>query len=135
MPTVLQIMGQETPQWVEGMSLLPRAHDRSVPGREFTVTTVPFANPGDPVSAVDNIRRRLATAPVTTVTADEWALVHSVSEGLSELYHLPSDPAQNQNVIFDNPQVARDIHQYLVKFMRDTNLPEALLKPRLELRI
>ena len=135
MPTVLQIMGQETPQWVEGMSLLPRAHDLSVPGREFTVTTVPFANPGDPVSAVDNIRRRLATAPVTTVTADEWALVHSVGEGLSELYHLPSDPAQNKNVISDNPQVARDIHQYLVKFMRDTNLPESLLKPRLELRI
>ena len=135
MPTVLEIMGQEVPEWVDGNSLLARARDRSLPGREFTVTTVPFANVGDPVRSVDNIRRRLARAPVTTVTVDEWTLLYGVDEGLSQLYHLPSDPRQQRDVIREKSDVAEEIHQYLVKFMRGTDLPDALLKPRLELRV
>ena len=42
---------------------------------------------------------------------------------------------QGRNVILDNPDVARDVHEYLVRFMRETSVPEHLLKPRLELRI
>ena len=135
MPTVLDIMGQETPSWVEGRSLLSRTHDRTLPGREFAVSTVPFANPGDPVRSVDNIRRSLGRAPVTTVTTAEWSLLYSVDEGMSQLYHVRSDPSQLENVISGNGAAARDVHEHLVRFMRETNLPDTLLKPRLELRL
>jgi arylsulfatase A-like enzyme len=135
MPTVLDIMGRGIPDWVQGRSLLKSVRDRSTPGREYAITTVPFANPGDLVRSVDNIRRMLARAPVTTVTVDQWALLDTVDEGLSELYHLPSDPGQQRNVILDNPGVARDVHEYLVRFMRETSVPEHLLNPRRELRI
>ena len=135
MPTVLDLMDKRIPESVEGISILPKVRDTSLPGRDFTITTVPFANPGDTVDSVDNIRRRLGIAPITTVTVDDWALLYSVDPGLSQLYHLPSDPLQQSNVIEENPDLARQVHERLVKFMKDTNIPGALAKPRTELRI
>ncbi len=135
MPTVLDIMGQNIPGWVEGSSLLPKVHDRSAPGMDFTVTTIPFADPGDTVLIVDNARRNLYSSPVVTVNTDKWSFLYAVEEGMSELYDLSSDPAQENNVIAGNADVARGIHRDLVDFMRRTNLPERLLKSRLELRI
>ena len=133
MPTVLEIMGREVPDWVEGRSMLAGAREPSTAGRDFAVTTVPFADPGDPVRSVDNIRRSLDHAPVTTVTTDRWALLFSPGDDRSELYDLASDPAQAKNVIAENADAARDVHGMLVKFMRDTNLPEALVRSRREL--
>lgn len=109
--------------------------DPSTDGRPFTVTTVPFADPGDPVRSVDNFRRKLASSLVTTISTDEWVLLYTTDEGRSQLYHLPSDPGQERNVISDNLDVARGIHRNLVQFMHDTNLPERLMRPRLDLRM
>ena len=135
MPTALEIMGRDIPGWVEGSSMMPKLHDRALPGRDFTVTTMPFANVGDPVRSVDDFRRWLMRAPSTTITAGEWSLLYSPEEGLSELYHLTSDPSQRDNVVSDKVGVAKDVHEHLIKFMRETTLPEHLMKPRLELRI
>ena len=135
MPTVLDVMGKSIPDSVEGASLLPKVHDPSLPGRDFAVSTIPFANPGDSVNSVDNIKRRLGFAPVTTVTTDEWSLLYSSDEGMSQLYHLPSDPGQHADAIGANPDVARSVHERLVKFMADTSLPESLRRPRAELRL
>ena len=103
MPTVLDLMGREIPDWVEGESLVPSIQDPSTPGREFTITTVPFANPGDPVRSVDHVRRNLLVSPVTTVTTSDWALLYS-PDGESELYCLASDPRQERNAIGANPR-------------------------------
>ena len=117
------------------MSLLPRARDTSTPGREFVVSTIPFANPGDPVRSVDNIRRQLGASPVTTVTSGDWALLFSMDEGMSELYDLSGDPRQQNNVIHQRPEIAGELHQLLVKFMRETSVPDGLLNPRLKMRM
>ena len=135
MPTVLELTGQEKPAWVEGTSLLSRMWDPAAPGRDFTVTTIPFANVGDPVRSVDDFRRWLMRAPATTITVRDWSLIYSPEEGLSELYHLPSDLSQERNVIATQPAVAADVHRRLVEFMRATTVPDHLLTPRLELRI
>ena len=135
MPTVLEMTDQEKPAWVEGTSLLSRMWDPAAPGRDFTVTTIPFANVGDPVRSVDDFRRWLMRAPATTVTVRDWSLVYSPEEGLSELYHLPSDPSQERNVIATQTAMATDVHHRLVEFMRATTVPDHLLTPRLELRI
>ena len=135
MPTVLDVIGKDIPGWVEGESLLPKVQDPSLPGRDFTISTVPFANPGDSVDSVDNIRRRLGRAPVTTVTTDEWSLLYSIDAGMSQLYHLPSDAGQGADLIGDQPEAAREVHKSLLKFMADTRLPDALKGPRSELRL
>ena len=94
MPTVLDTLGQPLPSILDGRSLMPAVRGDSMSGREFNVSTIPFANPGDDVRSVDNIKRLLATGVVTTVTSDDWALLYSVDPGVSELYDLRADPSQ-----------------------------------------
>ena len=135
MPTVLELFGQEVPGWVEGGSLLSGMKDRSAKGRDYVVSTIPFANVGEEVRSVDNVGWPLTVPPVTTVTAVDWSLLFSVEPGMSELYHLASDPGQENNVIHEKPEVAKELHQYLVKFMRDTRVAPDLIRPREELRL
>ena len=135
MPTVLDIAGVSSPGNVHGASLLPRMRDSSAAGREFTVSTIPFANPGDEVRSVDSIRRNLVNSQVTTITAGDWSLLYSTDEGMSELYNLSNDPAQENNIISGNLEVAKEVHQYLLKFMRETGVSDHLLKPRQEFRL
>ena len=135
MPTVLDIAGVRSPGNVHGTSLLQRMRDSSAAGREFTVSTIPFANPGDEVRSVDSIRRNLVNSQVTTITAGDWSLLYSTDEGMSELYNLANDPAQENNIISGNLEVAKEVHQYLLKFMRETGVSDHLLKPRQEFRL
>ena len=134
MPTVLDLLDMEIPAYVQGRSLVPRMQDTSLSGREYVVSSIPFANPGDPVQSVDNLLRTLSDSPVTTITAGEWSLLYSPEAGRSELYNLKSDPNQLNNVIGTHIDEAREVHKLLVEFMRETNVPDRLLKPRLELR-
>ena len=99
------------------------------------ISSIPFANPGDPVRSVDDLLRPLADHPVTTITSGEWSLLYSPEEGRSELYNLTSDPHQLENVIGSHFDEAREVHRLLVEFMYETEVPDRLLRPRLELRI
>ena len=109
--------------------------DPSLAGRDFTVTTVPFANPGDAVNAVDDRRRRMSHANVTTITTDEWALLYSPGDTRSELYNLKADPKQESNIIARYPDRAEAIHERFVDFMRETGLAPHMLEYRKRLLI
>ena len=133
-PTVIDILGQEMPSGVEGQSLLPAMKDSSVTGREYVVSGPPFVNAGESVEWVDGFLRIMEKNSSVTVTTQEWSLIYAVEPGVSELFHLSSDPKQKRNVIDEHTEVAQELHQQLVKFLRETNVPASLLKPRLELR-
>ena len=135
MPTVLDLLGLDIPVFVQGRSLAPAIRDNSSSGREFVVSSLPFANPGDPVLSVDNFLRDLKDPPVTTVTSGEWSLLYSTAPGVSQLYNLRTDPQQLDNVIGRHTDIARDIHRLLLDFMRENEVPERLLQPRLDLRL
>jgi hypothetical protein len=128
-------MELEVPAEVEGHSLLPMMQDTNLKGRDFVVISHPFSNPMDITREVDGQERVVLGGSDTTINTDEWSLIYSVDEGESWLYHLASDPKQEKNVINEHPEVARDLHQLLVKFMRENNLAPHLLEPRLELRL
>jgi arylsulfatase A-like enzyme len=135
MPTVLEIVGYDCPSFVEGRPLLSTIGDPSSCGREFVVSSIPFANPGDPIRSVDNFLRMLKVSTVTTITAGNFSLLFSPDAGMSQLFDLSADARQDHNIIAFRPEVAEELHQLLVRFMKDTHVPEYLLKPRLELRI
>ena len=135
MPTVLDLFGQEIPSCVEGNSLLPAIKDPSKPGHEHVFTACPFINAGDTDQLVDHILRKCVTPSMATITTDEWSMLYDVEPGGSELYNLKSDPGQGKNVISQHPDIARELHQLLVKFMHETNVPQRLLEPRLELHL
>ena len=134
MPTVLDILGKEIPPVVEGQSLLPMMEDTNLKGREFVISTQPFSKPGQITRQVDGRERKMTVGSSTTITTDEWSLLYSTEPGESWLYHLPSDPAQEKNVAGQRPDVARALHQHLVKFMHDYSLSPELRDARMELR-
>ena len=84
---------------------------------------------------MDNFLRDLKDPPVTTVTSGRWSLLYSPEPGVSQLYDLSTDPHQNDNVIEMHMDVAGELHRLLLEFMRETEVPERLLQPRLELRM
>ncbi|UCD09027.1 MAG: sulfatase [Dehalococcoidales bacterium] len=135
MPTILDLFGQEIPSYVEGRSLLPAVRDTKTPGREVVFTACPFINAGDTDQLVDHLLRRCVVPSMTTVTTDEWSFLHDCAPGGSELYNMKSDPDQLNNVIDQHPDIARNMHKYLVDFMRETNVPQRLQEPRLELKL
>jgi len=135
MPSVLSVLGQEAHVKVEGCSLLPIITNCNQKGREFVISTHPFTNQLTLIRSVDGQPRLMKTSSVTTVTTDEWSLLYNVEPGQSLLYHLPSDPKQEKNIINEHLEIARDIHQLLVKFMHEHNLPQELCEPRLQLRL
>lgn len=135
MPTVLDIMGQKIHDKVEGHSLLPMTKDTSIKGRKFVITGHPFANRYTVIHSVDGRERPVLVDTDTTVTTEEWSLLYSTQPGESWLYHLPSDPKQEKNVINKHPEVAKELHQLLVKFMHDYNVASELRDPRSELKL
>lgn len=135
MPTVLDMLACDIPEYVEGQSLLPMIKDPLVKGREYTISSIPFANPGDPVRSVDNFLRMLKAPTVTTVTTETHALLYSPERGQSKLYHLSLDPGQQEDIISKEPEIGKQLHQYLVDFMQNTQLAEYLMQPRLELKL
>jgi hypothetical protein len=84
---------------------------------------------------VDNVSRTLREPLVTTVTSAEWALLYSPAPGRSELFHLPTDPRQERNVIETHAAVARDHHRMLLEFLDQSRVPARLIEPRRELRM
>jgi hypothetical protein len=84
---------------------------------------------------VDNVSRKLRDPLVTTVTSAEWSLLYTSLPGRSELFHLPSDPRQEKNVIGSHPGVAGDHHRMLLEFLAETRVPAPLVEPRRELRL
>ncbi|MBN2060661.1 MAG: sulfatase [Deltaproteobacteria bacterium] len=135
MPTVLDILDIEIPSRVEGKSLLPMVKDQSAAGRDYVVSAHPFINAGDKLRSVDDITRVIEKDSTATVTTDEWSLLYNVDPGASELYHLPSDPHQERNIINEKPEKARELHQILIQYMKETNISEHIMNQRLELRI
>jgi len=135
MPTILDLFDQEIPSYVEGKSLLQAVKDPSKPGRDYVITSCPLINAGDTDQLVDHILRKCVVPSMATVTNEEWSLLHDCEPGGSELYNLKADPDQQNNVIGEHPDIARELHKYLVDFMRETNVPQRLQEPRLELNI
>ena len=135
MPTVLDLLGLEIPGFVQGRSLAPALRDPKAQGRDFVVSSLPFANVGDPVHSVDNLLRVLTEPPVTTVTSGGLEPpVQPVPRSLEAL-QPGADPKQADDVIERHMDVASELHRKLVRFMRETEVPERLLTPRLELRM
>ena len=69
---------------------------------------------------------------MTTVTSVGWSLLHSLPPEVCKLCNLTADPRQSTNVIEPLFDMASELHQKLISFIRETEVPERLLEPRLE---
>jgi len=143
--SIYELAGVETPKTVQGKSLVPIIKKEVDELRPLAVSSP---------SIVQGLRvRRLST-----ITTKEWALIYGGSyiepgEATTRavddfkrkehdyygpgagpaLYHLPSDPKQEKNVLEENIEVARSIHAQYVKFLEELGTPEEYLQNRRQL--
>lgn len=132
LPTILDLAGVALPSGAaaHGRSLLPLVRGDSAPGREFVVTAMPLANPGEGVRVVDSGLREVLEFQPATVTTSEWSLLYSARGEAVELYHLPGDPHQERNVAGEHPDVVREIFQRYVGLLRELGTSPTYLEPR-----
>ena len=98
-------------------------------GREYVISGHPFTVAPDKDGIIPG--RLLYRSPGwdTTITTNEWALLYSLKDPC-ELYHLPSDPNQEKNVIKEHPEEAKELYSYLIKFMRENKQQQSNLLSR-----
>jgi arylsulfatase A-like enzyme len=132
MPTVLELLGVPVPDGLRlhGRSLLPAIRGEGSPGRPITVTTMPLANPGEEVRVVDSVLRRVMEFQPATISTPEWSLLYAARGEPVELYHLPSDPHQAENVAAAHPGVVHDLHRAYVDLLEETQTAPGYLEPR-----
>ena len=116
LPTILEMAGVADPGTTEGVSLLPVINDGTSPTHPAVV-------------AGRSLKTPLAQDPLLMVTDGEWSLQHGGGHVASMLYHLPSDPQQQNNVLGSNCATARSLHSYLINFLESLNTEAALLDP------
>jgi len=111
MPTLLELAGIESPDFIQGSSVLSL-----IKGRRRKVR-------GIAVTGSTSVGRR---AVELTVTSERWSLIHPVRRGGWELYDLKNDPRQKKNVIAKHAAVAEDLHEKLLGWLAEHDAPEWL---------
>lgn len=109
LPTVLQVVGAETPPGVVGASLLPIVEGRS-PGRSFVY--------------VWGIPEKLRTR--------EWSLLRG-EDGSTELYDTVRDPGETTDVAADRPAVVHALSRQLDAIKLSQTPPDPKKNPKADL--
>lgn len=121
MPTVLEFGGVEIPECVQGKSFLPVLQGKKKEIRDFVVSCGSLLKPPQRI----------------TVTTKEWSYIPVNSDRKTddldrpvthELYHLPSDPGQTQNLYHEKRDVAKDLQDKLLTHLESLGPGKKLLK-------
>jgi arylsulfatase A-like enzyme len=116
MPTILELAGVAPPSRVQTASLLPLLRGEADRVRDCAVSSWSFRN--------------WSRYRPSTLWTEEWSLVYWRVGIQPELYHLPTDPAQNQNIYLDHQDVARELHGRYVRLLQELDTPAAHYWPR-----
>ena len=133
MPTLLELLGLEVPQGIQGRSFVSVLRGETEDFRDYCVTSLPLSRPGAKTKIVDNVTRSIEALQVSTVTTDKWTLLCGMSDSPAELYDLENDPEESRNVISENRAEAERLHGKYVEFLEEAGTAEDLLAPRREL--
>ncbi|SEE85512.1 sulfatase family protein [Ruania alba] len=114
-PTVLDLVGADTPAWMEARSLLGACTGADWRGREYV-----FAE-----HARDGILTE--TALMTMVRSSDWKLVEFVDSDQGQLFDLRSDPMEEQS-LWDDPaclSVKAELRQTISRWRAESALHTA----------
>jgi arylsulfatase A-like enzyme len=135
LPTILEFFELPTPSDIHGLSLWPLIRGERNAIREFAVSGRHSQNTGGSAAsrvstagAFDGAAGLETPGEPVTITTPDWAYV-CLPQGLgaSELYDLRTDPGQSRNVVDENAEVARGLHNQLVHFLGDHGMPDEML--------
>jgi len=120
MPTLLDLAGASVPSDLHGGSILPALKGEGAGPRSTAVSSGKL--PDDP-----------GVLAYSTITDGEWTLMHPGANASPELYHLPSDPAQTQNVMHEHRTIATDLHHAYLDLLNQIDTPPERLALRQQL--
>jgi arylsulfatase A-like enzyme len=109
--TVLDLAGIPAVSWAQGHSLVPMLNGQV----------------GQQKFAVGGCHPHKGRVGCLSVWTDEWSLVYSPIHGLggSELFHIPTDPRHEHNVISKHPAPAQELFQRLEQWMKQLGVSSA----------
>jgi len=137
MPTLLELAGAPLPDSVHGKSLLPLLQGSDQPLREVAVSSwaiihQPLARSPLNPDAYTWFEQARKTKP-STVTDGEWALICGAQDVVPELYHLPSDPAQEHSVLGKHRPQALRLHRAYLELLASLGTHPEFVNRRREL--
>jgi arylsulfatase A-like enzyme len=133
MPTILELADADIPESAQAKSLVPLLSSKGRENWDYVVTAHPLKQAGETTRVVDDRERTAASNQPSTITSKDWSLIYSIAGEPAELYHLPSDPNQEDNILDANRDVAADLIQDYVSMLKDSNVSGHLIDQRLKL--
>ncbi len=123
MPTLLELAGaSQPPQTLDGISLVPLLKDPAATlGRDAIYMHFPGYLEGYGT-------RQWRTAPVGAIRSGPWKLMEFFEDGRIELFNLRDDIGEKRNVVATHPDKARELHQKLIAWRKQTHA--AMPSPR-----
>lgn len=130
MPSILEFMGVEIPQNLDGHSFWPLVEGRSEEGRPYAVSNrFPQVFGGADGAAFDGWVGTDRVVEPGTVTTDTWTMIIAPQGLPSELYNIAEDPAQMHNIIDDYPEIAEKLRTTWLSFLTSHGASEERLRP------
>jgi arylsulfatase A-like enzyme len=149
MPTLIELAGAQDPGTMHGKSLAPLLAGDQRALRPAAVSSwavihepkerMPAAtsmaqirSPGDSASGYSWLKQAWSVKP-STVNDGEWALICGARDVEPELYHLPSDPAQQRNVFAQHRDEAKRLHEAYIALLESLGTNEEFVARRRDL--
>jgi len=110
LPTILDLVGGQTPSWSEGTSLVPALEGRSLPQRFLFSMTLE-----------SNSIFRPITQGTVAVIDDEFKYIERLGTQDRSLYRYKTDPFEEQNLINSEPAMARRMEDVLATQLGEVN--------------
>ncbi|MFK8112486.1 MAG: sulfatase [Rubripirellula sp.] len=113
MPTFAEVAGTETPPEIDGDSIL-RLLDHSASDQRDLLWHFPYYHPE---STFHKVPKRIGvddgftsqTRPHSVLRSGPWKLIHFYEHDRDQLFHLPSDPAEQEDLAKKQPRKAAEL--------------------------
>ncbi len=144
MPTILELAEAEAPETIQGMSLLQLVWKENIAWRDIVVSSPSLIHgpiDGQRVSVITKewlliycgqISRALREAPPErrTKIVDGLERLQKITgeRPRNELYYLPKDPSQTDDILNGNRDVAEQLHAELVRLLEAVGTRKEVLK-------
>ena len=141
LPSILEFVDIPVPDHVQGRSFWPLLTGNGVDARQYA-----FSSRFPPAAGMVGYKAAEGatfdgwvgsdrTVEPSTVTNDEWAYIAAPAGMPSELYHLPTDPAQTTNVIDQQPSLAEQMRTEWLNFLVQNGASEKRIQPFLDANV
>ncbi|WP_417737153.1 sulfatase [Rosistilla oblonga] len=105
-PTLLELAGLAPPKTIDGVSLVPLMHGRSIPDRPLFWHYPHYGNQGGEPSSI--------------IRDGDWKLIHYYEDGRDELYHLTDDIGEQTDRAAEQPALASRLRGKLDAWLKAT---------------